>query len=160
MIGLMADSHDNLTKIKSAVEIFNQEKCSLVIHAGDFVAPFAAKELKNLQCPVKAVYGNCDGERFGLKKAFNGIGELQDSPFSFNYNNFNFLVLHIPHLLDTYVDSGEYNIIVYAHTHKPEAEKKKDMIVINPGETGGWLSDKGTVVLLDIDELSWVFIEL
>ena len=48
MIGIMSDSHDNLPAIQQAVRIFNQIGCDLVIHAGDFVAPFAVQELSAL----------------------------------------------------------------------------------------------------------------
>ncbi len=80
MIGIMADSHDNLTAVRLAVRLFNDAKCDLVIHAGDFVAPFAALELHNLSCPVKAVFGNCDGEKKGLTAAFEGMGEIARGP--------------------------------------------------------------------------------
>jgi len=60
MIGLMSDSHDNLIAINKAISLFNQVDCSLVIHAGDIIAPFAARELRKLKCPVKAVFGNCE----------------------------------------------------------------------------------------------------
>lgn len=156
----MADSHDNLTKIKKAVEIFNNEKCSLVIHAGDFVAPFAAKELDKLNCQVKAVYGNCDGEKLGLKKAFSTLGEIQESPLIFEYNKIKILVLHVPDRLDEYMVEKKFNIIVYGHLHKPKAEKKDNVLIINPGETCGWISGKGTIAIVDPKTLSWEFREL
>ena len=43
MIGIMSDSHDNLDAVNIAVQIFNSHECRLVIHAGDFVAPFSAR---------------------------------------------------------------------------------------------------------------------
>ena len=92
MIGVMSDSHDNREALKQAVSVFNRAACEQVIHAGDFVAPFAAMELANLTCPVKAVFGNCDGE----KQGFQG-----------------------------------------------------NTLLINPGETGGWVTGKQTVVLFD-----------
>ena len=49
-IGMMADTHDNLNNIKKAVEIFNQEKIDLLLHAGDFVSPFTARELQHIRC--------------------------------------------------------------------------------------------------------------
>jgi predicted phosphodiesterase len=50
-IGIMADSRDNLVKIKRTVEIFNKEKIDLLLNTGDFVSPFIVRELKNIQCP-------------------------------------------------------------------------------------------------------------
>jgi putative phosphoesterase len=149
MIGIMADSHDNLLAIKKAVRLFNEEKCSLVIHAGDFVAPFAAREMQSLNCPVKAVFGNCDGEKQGLEKAFQSLGEIREAPLAFKNSDLNFLIVHLNFSLERYLSSDEYDVLVFAHTHKSEIRKEKRTLLINPGETGGWLSRKCTVALLD-----------
>ena len=74
MIGILSDSHDNLPMIGRAVRVFNDAGCDLVIHAGDIVAPFAARALAGLRAPIKAVFGNCDGERKGLEEALSGLG--------------------------------------------------------------------------------------
>jgi hypothetical protein len=154
MIGIMADSHDNLKSIKLAVRLFNETECSLVIHAGDFVAPFAARELENLSCPVKAVFGNCDGEKKGLEKVFHSFGEIKKAPLTFNHENLNFLVTHIPAAQGSYPASEKNSVIIFAHTHKPEVKRQKKNLLINPGETGGWVSGKSTVALLDPKTLS------
>jgi len=154
MIGIMADSHDNLQSIKLAVRLFNETGCSLVIHAGDFVAPFAARELENLSCPVKAVFGNCDGEKKGLEKVFYSFGEIKKAPLTFNYENLNFMVTHIPAAHGSYPASDKYNVIIFAHTHQPEIRREKKSLLINPGETGGWVTGKNTVALLDPKTLS------
>ena len=90
MIGILSDTHDNLTRVREAVRLFNDAGCDLVIHAGDFVAPFAAEELRNLRAPVKAVYGNCDGEKAGLAQVFQGLGEIADAPLRFSHAGLRF----------------------------------------------------------------------
>lgn len=145
----MSDSHDNVDAIKKAVRFFNEAQCELVIHAGDFIAPFAVRELGHLPCPVKAVFGNCDGEKEGLKKAFMSLGEIRKEPFAFLYADRNILLTHTHFDNEKYVRSGEYAAIVYGHTHKPDVKKTNGILVINPGETGGWLTGKNTVALLD-----------
>lgn len=156
----MADSHDNLHAVRQTISIFKETECNLVIHAGDFVAPFAARELKNLNCPVKAVFGNCDGEKEGLRKAIRQFGEIQDAPLVFTHEDLNFLITHIHVSVKTYLSSGKYNVIIFAHTHKPEVRKEKNTLLINPGETGGWVSGKSTVALLDIKTLSAEIVHL
>lgn len=156
----MADSHDNLNAIKLAVRIFKDAGCSLVIHAGDIIAPFAAKELEHLGCPVKAVFGNCDGEKAGLEKTFSAFGEIQDAPLVFNRQKLCFLVMHVPSDLNTHLASGKYNVVICAHTHRPKIRKEKNSLLINPGETGGWLTGKNTIVLLDAKTLSTEIISL
>jgi putative phosphoesterase len=154
MIGIMADSHDNLHSIKQAVRLFNETGCSLVIHAGDFVAPFAARELAKLSCPVKAVFGNCDGEKKGLEKVFHSFGLIKKAPLAFNHENLHFLVTHIPAARSSYPASEKYDVIIFAHTHKPEIRREKNSLLVNPGEAGGWVSGKSTVALLDPKTLS------
>jgi putative phosphoesterase len=63
LIGIMSDSHDNLKAVRTAACLYREAGCSLVIHAGDFIAPFTARELALAGCLVKGVFGNCDGEK-------------------------------------------------------------------------------------------------
>ena len=42
-IGVMSDSHDNLPMIRKAIRLFTDENAEAVLHAGDFIAPFAVK---------------------------------------------------------------------------------------------------------------------
>jgi putative phosphoesterase len=154
MIGIMADSHDNLFAVKKAVQLFKDAGCELVIHGGDFVAPFAARELENLNCQVKAVFGNCDGEKKGLEKALSSFGEIQESPLLFSHDGLDFFVTHVPSDLKRHAASGKHDIIIFAHTHTPEVRKKGKTLLINPGETGGWVSGKSTVALLDTKTIS------
>ena len=149
MIGIMSDSHDNVDAVKQAVRFFKNTECELVVHAGDFVAPFAARELEHLDCPVKAVFGNCDGEKDGLRKVINAFGEIKKAPFVFSYADKNFLLTHVHTSVDQYAASGKYDIIIYGHTHKVEVKRKRGVFQINPGETGGWLSRKSTVAVID-----------
>jgi len=45
MIGILSDSHDNLDALEKAIRFFQDAGCALLIHAGDFVAPFSARVL-------------------------------------------------------------------------------------------------------------------
>ena len=145
----MSDSHDNVDAIKKAVRFFNEVPCELVLHAGDFVAPFAARELGNLSCSVKAVFGNCDGEKKGLKKGFVSLGEIEVEPFVFTRAGRIILLTHTHFANPKHIRAGKYNAIVYGHTHKPDIRKDNGVLIVNPGETGGWLTGKSSVALLD-----------
>jgi len=152
MIGVMADSHDNLVAIRSAVKIFREAGCNLVVHSGDFIAPFAARELEKLGCAVKGVYGNCDGEKRGLARAFETFGLIREAPYSFNFEGLNILITHLDARLKAIIATQEHDLVIYGHTHKPDIRKQKKTLVINPGETGGWLTGKSTIALFDPTE--------
>lgn len=149
MIGILSDSHDNLTLVRAAVGLFNDAGCDLVVHAGDFVAPFTAEELRNLRAPVKAVYGNCDGETAGLARVFRGLGEIAKGPLAFTHAGLRFVVCHLDSSADAQAASGLFDVVVFGHTHRPLVESRDGVLLINPGEAGGWLRGKGTVALLD-----------
>jgi putative phosphoesterase len=154
MIGILADTHDNLDMVRRAVGLFNDMGCDLVIHAGDFVAPFAAAELRNLICPVQAVFGNCDGEKTGLARAFEGMGEIREPPSTFSHGGFRFLVSHLDGPVKKRMAATPCDVIVFGHTHKPLSERRDGILIINPGEAGGRLRGKSTVALFDPKSMS------
>ena len=160
MIGVMSDSHDNLDAVRAAKELFKNAGCRLVLHAGDFVAPFAARELDGLGCPVKAVSGNCDGEKQGLQTAIQSFGEIQEAPFFFEWEGFKFLLTHVDYSLKSLVRSYAPDFLIFGHTHKPEVRKQEKTLLINPGESGGWVSGKKSVALLDPEAHSAEIISL
>ena len=150
-IGIMSDSHDHLDNIKKAVQIFNMENVDIVVHCGDFVAPFAIKPLRDLTMKVFACYGNNDGEKVMLQKIFQEFGiEIHQRNQAVKYNGKNILLMHEPDFPDIYAESGEFDLICYGHTHHPDIHKLNDIYIVNPGETCGWLTGNPTIVLADL----------
>lgn len=160
MIGIMADSHDHLKAIRKAVYLFNQVGVELVIHAGDLIAPFTAQEFMNLQPPFEAVFGNNDGERQGLRMAYENLCTLEDFK-EFKVSGRNIVVIHgkEQRVVDALAHSGNYDLVVRGHTHQNEIIDNKTLI-INPGETCGYVSGEKTVVIFDPDDMSWEVVYL
>jgi len=159
-IGIISDTHDNLALIKKAVTFFNRKKVDLVLHAGDFVSPFTALEFKNLNCPIKGVFGNNDGDKLYLQEKFKVIGEIYPAPYIVKINNKNVIMLHKEKLIDALAESQKYDIIIYGHTHQTDLRKIGKTLIINPGECGGWLTGKSTIALLDLKTLEAKIINL
>jgi putative phosphoesterase len=153
MIGILSDSHDNRDALRAAVEILNRSGCDLVVHAGDIVAPFAAGELAALSCPVKAVFGNCDGERDGLIRTISCFGVIQKEPYPFRFQNREFLLTHTQFSNRRYLAADRYDVLIYGHTHKPDIGKTGRTLVINPGELGGWVTGKSSLAMLDLESM-------
>lgn len=144
-IGIMADSHDHMDYLQKAVELFNKEKVDHVLHAGDYVAPFTKRIIDKLNMPFQGVLGNNDGEILGLKSAF---GDITVAPRHLEIDGKKFCILHEPYNLEAIEKSGLFDYIIYGHIHKVDI-REGPSTVINPGEVGGWLSGKATVVILD-----------
>jgi len=159
-IGIISDTHDNLPQIKKAVDIFNREKVNLVLHAGDFVSPFAALEFRNLDCPFTGVFGNNDGDKLYLREKFKDIGKIFPAPYISRIDNKDIIMLHKEKLIDSLVKSQKYDIVIYGHTHHVDLRKIGKTLIINPGECGGWLTGKSTIAVLDIANLEAKIVKL
>jgi len=159
LAGIISDTHDNRTNIARAVEVFNRERVSLVIHGGDMVAPFTALDFKALNCPMEMVFGNNDGERIGLANSFKGIGNLLPGPRTFSFQGKKFLLMHESGCLEELINAASVDVIVYGHTHHAEVRDGWPL-VINPGEAGGWLTRKATMALLDLEKMTVEIVSL
>ena len=152
--GLMADSHDHVRLVRAALEIFRERGAEVVLHAGDVVAPFAAKLLASFGKPVHAVFGNNDGERAGL----GGILDIAEGPRTFELGGMQIVVAHdLAEISESELAAAD--VVVTGHTHTPSIEPGKPLR-INPGETGGWLSGRATCAILDTESLETELCEL
>jgi putative phosphoesterase len=159
LIGLITDTHDNQVTAAKAVEVFNQRKTDLVLHGGDYIAPFNARPLKGLKAPFVGVFGNNDGERFGLRAAFADIGPIHRAPHELAHAGKKILMLHEPDALDALIASNAYDVIFYGHTHKIDLREGRPLVV-NPGEAGGWVTGRATVGILDLSAMKVEIVEL
>jgi len=160
-IGILTDTHDNLRAIQKAVDFFNQQQVKHVLHAGDYVAPFALKALGELKCPLTGVFGNNDGEKIELLNRAAELGfTLNRTPFSLTIGDRVILLLHENYELEAFIKSGCYHLIIYGHTHKSDMRKIGSTLVFNPGECGGWLVSPPRVGVVDLETLKGQIIEL
>jgi len=152
-LGILSDTHDRLKMIDRAIDLFNQEKVGVVIHAGDFISPFSADRFRALDCPLIGVFGNNDGDHEALRVTFDSFGAQVTELFAqLDMNSKRIAVLHgdRPNLLKTVIDSELFHLVIVGHTHAFKVEKKRGSIIINPGECCGYLSGKSTVAIFDM----------
>ena len=165
--GIIADTHDNLDAIRKAVELFNGEGIEILIHAGDFVAPFTEKPFGLLKAPLVGVFGNNDGDKLLLKEKYKekGVGEIYEDPYEFELATKKIIVTHRPEIVKALAVSGVYDVVICGHTHKAVIEKREDKkeaetLVINPGECCGYLTGRKTVAILDLENEEAKIVEL
>ena len=155
-IGVFSDSHDNVNMIKEAVDLFNAEGVELVIHAGDFIAPFAVAAMSGLNCKVIGVFGNNDRSEVGLQEVCEENNfKFQEPPLSLKLDKKLVVVFHEPDLIDKYIkDHKEVDIIIHGHTHRYREETIEDTIYFNPGESAGFLEGKSALGLINTKNLT------
>jgi len=155
LTGVLADSHDNVPLIRRAMEFFLERGVDYMIHAGDFIAPFALKALLAPQIPLVGVFGNNDGEKAGLRGLCSTIFE---PPHRFALAGRTIVLTHDLEALARGATEGA-DVVICGHTHSPEADEGPPL-QLNPGEVGGWLSGASTIALLDLDGLEAQIINL
>ena len=169
-LGLISDTHDRLPTFRRALEMFRRMEVDAVFHAGDLVAPFAARlltaEAGVLPKPladgaVHVIYGNNDGEREGLAKV---LPQILEGP------------VHVPlavpgfagpepgvcrvamaHFIEWFEpgDLEEADLVVSGHDHRAAIETitrgGREVLRVNPGECCGWVTGRCTVAVATID---------
>jgi len=159
-IGILSDTHDRLSEIRKAVNIFKELKVDLILHLGDFVAPFTATPFVESKIEFIGVFGNNDGEKTGLIKAFSPVGKIYNPPFETSIDNKSFLLLHDPITLDAYKKSQKYDYILYGHLHRKYDETFGETRIINPGEICGIITGTSSIAFLDTKSNNLEIIDL
>lgn len=146
-----------------AVKRLNEEKASLVLHAGDYIAPFVIPHFKQLKADFIGVFGNNDGDKDMLRKRFAEIGaEIRGKFAEVIIDGLKIAMLHgeEEELLRALINAEGHDVVVHAHSHEAKTYKKGETLVINPGEVCGYLSGKSTIVLLNTETLEVKIIQL
>jgi len=157
IVGLISDTHDRLRLIDEAVKRLNEENVELVLHAGDFIAPFVASHFKPLKAPLIGVFGNNDGDKTLLKKKFAELGHDIRGRFAFvNVDGLRIALLHgdQTELMRSLLELESHDVLVCGHTHAPRTYRRGRTLVINPGAVCAYLTEKPTITILDTKTLN------
>jgi putative phosphoesterase len=157
-VGVISDTHDRLPTFTRAIELFKQQGVDAILHAGDYVAPFAAKIIapSSLSIPLYCIYGNNDGERKGLKAVLPG---LVDGPLSIELGGRSIVMHHFIDWMEA-ADYADAEVVISGHNHQVSSEKRDGKLFLNPGECCGWLTDRCTVALLELDSLQVEIVDI
>jgi putative phosphoesterase len=161
-IGVLSDTHDHLTNIRKAVEIFSKNGVEALIHGGDFCSPFTLAEFKPLAdkgMKMHAVFGNNDGDRVFLVRRAADFCSFTDGAGIVTLDGRKIVILHYPDLGEDLFRLGAYDLVIYGHNHKVrvEGEKKK---LLNPGTCSGYLAETATIALVDTRTMSVEIVRL
>lgn len=169
LIAVVSDSHDNRENILKAVSIINDKGVDALIHCGDYIAPFVKPWFDKLNDSIKknfyGVFGNNDGERLYLKERLGQICEFAQNgnELIIKLGGKRIFVSHMPkqETIEALANSKKFDIILSGHTHIV-VNKKYDngVLVVNPGEVCGYLTDKPTFAIVNTETLEAEIIEI
>lgn len=149
-IGVISDTHDRMELIEWFAGEFGRRGVSHILHAGDIIAPFAAKPFAGFN--FTAVFGNNCGERLFLRDTIEKFGgSIKPGPISLELDGKSIFLMHEPYALEAAVKSGLYDYVIYGHTHELEKRKEGNVWILNPGEACGYLTGKATAMVIDTE---------
>ena len=160
-VGLMSDSHDRVPAIREILRRMRESGVDMVLHCGDYCAPFALQPFQELNLPMLGVFGRNDGDHEGLQTSAGlGVGiELYESPHSLELGGAQVMLVHdLADVNPRSIDS--HRIVVHGFTHREEMKERGDTLIVNPGESCGWINGAPSYAMLDLDTLAVEFFKL
>jgi putative phosphoesterase len=132
-LGMVADTHDNLDIVRRAVDAFEAAGVDIVVHCGDFVAPFSAAPFDG-PWEFYAVRGNNDGE-WALAETVSDFGTYWGEMGTLSVAGQEIAVYHgtAGEVVESLVDCGHYEYVLHGHTHEQAHERREGTVRINPG---------------------------
>ena len=140
IIAVMSDSHDNIWNLRKALSIIKKKDAGMIIHCGDFVAPFMLKELNLAGIPIQGVFGNNDGDRYLLTKLsltsltnitfYDPVGQVNISGFKIGFT-------HHDIVGESLASGGNFDMVCYGHSHEYFLKDIGGTWLLNPGEIMG-----------------------
>jgi len=153
-LAIMSDSHDNIWNMRKAVARVRREAADMILHCGDFVAPFMLKELAAAGIPVHGVFGNNDGDQYLLTRMalteFKQIhlhGPLAD----IDADGFHVALTHYFMVARGLAATGLYDLVCFGHSHQHHLETIGSTTLLNPGEIMG---KEGPATFCMVDSVS------
>lgn len=140
-IAVISDTHNLLRKeVKEKLK-----NCDLILHAGDICSPAVYDELVSLGKPMLAVRGNNDG-KWAVAKGLldvvdvclSDVEGVEAEGAHTVLSNLRIFMVHdrrdIP--ADILEGAGEYDLVVFGHSHKYEMFSVGNTHFLNPGSCG------------------------
>lgn len=173
-IGLISDTHDDLSNLKAALEVLQDEGVAKVLHCGDIcgldtvralagLAPTDVSQSRQNGFDIWIAQGNMD-RHLGLSHAVDhliGPGRLAWL-HRLTLGGYSLAMIHGDNegFLDGLIGSGKYAYVLHGHTHRRRDQTVGGTRVINPGALGGMHRQGRSLGILDLTTAETHFVKL
>ena len=133
-IAVISDTHGHVPQTRRAVRMLESLEVETVLHCGDI----GTAEIVGMLAawPAHYVFGNCDADRQPLRAAIESAGHTCHEEFGeLEPAGVRIALLH-SHNRQQFrgaIDSGEYDLVCYGHTHVAAVDQQGETTVLNPG---------------------------
>lgn len=139
-IAILADSHDNIWNLESALNSVNAQGAEALLHCGDLIAPFIVAQLAQaFTGPIHIIEGNNDGDgrlQQQIAAQYPHV-TLHGIYTELNLGGRRLALIHYPEPARRIAQSGQFDLVCYGHNHQSKWEHVGDCLLVNPGEIMG-----------------------
>lgn len=134
LLGLISDTHGQAAPTRKAVRMLQSLEAEVLLHCGDLgdasIVPLLAPWTTHY------VFGNCDYERQPLRDAIAAAGHVcHEELGQIELAGVRIALLHShdrPAMRRT-LQSGEFDLLCYGHTHTAAIDRHGTTLAVNPG---------------------------
>lgn len=152
-IGVLSDTHDNLSNLTYALETFRECGIDTVIHCGDLTGFETVSQFSGFR--LIYLIGNMDHASGTITKRVNKAGEDNFAGLTFTGKLEGVSIAathsHIDGKVMALVRSGKYQWVFHGHTHRKRDEVIKGVHVVNPGALGGLARGPRSFCIVDLE---------
>ncbi len=147
LIAILSDVHDNWANLEKVLKYLKKQKIKTILCLGDLCAPSTLKMLvDNFKGKIHYVFGNVEGDLYQTTNTANKyknvilygqeLGEL-------SIDGKRIAITHWPKTASALAKTGDYDLVFFGHTHRPDIKKFKPLhvdrgiILANPGNIAG-----------------------
>jgi uncharacterized protein len=134
IVGILSDTHGRIDAVFTALAEFRERGAELLIHCGDIDDADTAARF--IGWDTHFVFGNCDGDREGIRAAISRIGATLHEPYGhLELDGKSIAWIHGDKAreLRDLERADHYDYLFYGHTHVAEQHRTGRTLVVNPG---------------------------
>ncbi|MDP3244560.1 MAG: YfcE family phosphodiesterase [bacterium] len=150
-IAIISDSHDNVVNLEKLINWLNENKISVLIHAGDLCAPAILSKVlaTKFTGQIHLILGNV-GDHKTLEKI---AGQFKNVIYygtrgEIELDGRKIIFVHFPEEAENLTLTDKPSLVVFGHTHFSEIKTINEIKVVNPGTIGG-LFNRATFAIYD-----------
>jgi putative phosphoesterase len=158
-LGIISDTHGQVELTRPAVRMFESLDVNAVLHCGD-IGSLAVVELF-AAWPTHFVFGNCDYDHHKFAAAIRNAGQSCHDLFGdleFDGVRVALLHSHERRRFRQTIDSGDYRLVCYGHTHVAAIDVRGETLLVNPGAI--YRATLHSVAIVDLPAVEATIIEL
>jgi putative phosphoesterase len=156
-IAVVSDTLGHVASTTAAVRMLALREIAAVVHCGDIGSPAIIPLFSGW--PAHFVFGNVDHDEGELARAIEAAGQTCHGRFGpLELAGRKIAVIHSDDrvLFEETVDSAEWDLVCYGHTHVAEQHRVGRTLVLNPGAL--FRATPHTFAVVDLETLQAVHV--